>query len=255
MYTPTEDLLRESLSNQEWYGIQLVSLLSRPDDMEPPITKPSLRSRSSSSSALRPSTPRPATPRPSTSKQSTPRPSAPRPSTPGVSFLHTTDFLNPRTPPRINLANTPNALASSPFSPVARTRESETPELRSKTSLTLSLPEQEHFGQPSINLPGLPIPREAFASLNIDERRSLVVMEGMKGDGELEEMKVMAKKDENAGIEEQDVVHEIGTQEQRTEFDNEETSEETVDEYEGRYGGLRRCWGSIKWRCWCHRRS
>jgi hypothetical protein len=82
-----------------------------------------------------------------------------------------------------------------------------------------------------------------------------VVMEEMKDDGELEEMKVIVKKGESGGIEEQEVIHEIGAQGQRTEFDNEETSEETVDEYERRYGRLRRGWGSIKWRCCCHRRS
>ncbi|PQE22365.1 hypothetical protein CJF32_00009341 [Rutstroemia sp. NJR-2017a WRK4] len=194
--------------------------------MATPVAKPSARSRSSSS-ALRPSTPRPATPRPSTSGQFTPRPIAPRPSTPGLSFLYTSDFLNPRPPPRINA---PNAPTSSSPSRVTRTREAETPELKSKASLTLSLSEQEHFGQPSINLPGLTIPREAFASLGIGQRTSTMVVEDMKNDGELEEMKVIVKKGENGGIEERDAIHENGRQEQRTEFDNEETSEETRDD-------------------------
>jgi hypothetical protein len=82
-----------------------------------------------------------------------------------------------------------------------------------------------------------------------------MVVEDMKNDGELEEMKVIVKKGENGGIEEQGAIHENGAQEQRTEFDNVETSEETRDEYEWRYGRLRRGWGSIKWRCCCHRRS
>lgn len=86
-----------------------------------------------------------------------------------------------------------------------------------------------------------------------------MVVEEMKGDGDLEEMKVTGneggKKNESGGIVRQDTGHEIVGQRQGTEFDIEETSEETVDDYEGVYARLRRGWGSIRWRCCCHRRS
>lgn len=62
--------------------------------------------------------------------------------------------------------------------------------LRSKTSLTLSLPDEETFGQPIIDLPGLNIARDFGFGLSlgsrtsrIEERRSLAFVEETREDG------------------------------------------------------------------------
>ncbi|CAD6447246.1 5628f402-e73c-49ce-9e36-613616d2f287-CDS [Sclerotinia trifoliorum] len=119
-----------------------------------------------------------------------------RPSTPGASFLHTTSlsgstkyFSNTA---EINKTLTPDALASFPTSPlgIGRTGGPE-PVSRSKTSLILSLPEEETFGHPSIDLPGLNIVRDfgfgssaGLRTSRIEERTSIVVAEEVKGEGE-----------------------------------------------------------------------
>ncbi|KAA8567485.1 hypothetical protein EYC84_010495 [Monilinia fructicola] len=111
-----------------------------------------------------------------------------RPSTPGILFLNTTS-LNGSPKHSSNTADiikslTPDALNSTPHSSVRIRRPGE-PESasRSKTSLTLSLPEEETFGQPSIDLPGLNIARDFGFGLGIgsrtsriEERRSVVVV-------------------------------------------------------------------------------
>ncbi|TGO53124.1 hypothetical protein BCON_0129g00040 [Botryotinia convoluta] len=119
-----------------------------------------------------------------------------RPSTPGASFLHTASLSCPTRysaeTREINKNLTPNTSASSPPSPV-KIRKLGEPEraLRSKTSLTLSLTEEETFGQPSIDLPGLNIARDfGFGSgagsrtSRIEERRSIAFVEETRENGE-----------------------------------------------------------------------
>ncbi|TGO22330.1 hypothetical protein BPAE_0172g00110 [Botrytis paeoniae] len=119
-----------------------------------------------------------------------------RPSTPGASFLHTASLSCPtRYPAEIREVNknlTSNISASSPSSPV-KIRKLREPEraLRSKTSLTLSFPEEETFGQPSIDLPGLTIARDfgfgsgaGSRSSRIEERRSVVFVEETRENSE-----------------------------------------------------------------------
>ncbi|KAF7935797.1 uncharacterized protein EAE98_002017 [Botrytis deweyae] len=119
-----------------------------------------------------------------------------RPSTPGASFLHTASLSCPTRYPaetrEVNKNLTPNTSASSPPSPEKIRRLGE-PEraLRYKTSLTLSLPEEETFGQPSIDLPGLNIARDfGFGSgagsrtSRIEERRSVAFVGETREDGE-----------------------------------------------------------------------
>ncbi|KAF5869876.1 putative tetratricopeptide repeat domain protein [Botrytis fragariae] len=119
-----------------------------------------------------------------------------RPSTPGASFLHTASLSCPTRYPaetrEVNENLTPNTSASSPLSPV-KIRKLGEPEraLRSKTSLTLSLPEEETFGQFSIDLPGSNIARDfGFGSgagsgiSRIEERRSVVFVEETRENSE-----------------------------------------------------------------------
>ncbi|TEY61538.1 hypothetical protein BOTCAL_0167g00130 [Botryotinia calthae] len=118
-----------------------------------------------------------------------------RPSTPGASFLHTaslscpTKYFSETREATKSLA--PNASASSPPSPV-KMRKLGGPEraLRFKTSLTLSLPDEETFGQPSIDLPGLDIARNFAFGLGlgsrtsrIEKRRSVAFVEETREDG------------------------------------------------------------------------
>ncbi|KAF7913063.1 uncharacterized protein EAF01_002084 [Botrytis porri] len=119
-----------------------------------------------------------------------------RPSTPGASFLHTTSLSCPTKysadTREENKSLTPNASASSSPSPV-KIRKIGEPEraLRSKTSLTLSIPEEESFGQPSIDLPGLNIARDFGCGLSagsrtsrIEERRSVAFVDETRETGE-----------------------------------------------------------------------
>lgn len=117
-----------------------------------------------------------------------------RPSTPGVSFLHAASLKVPTKyssdTAEVTRTLTPDALNPAPSSP-ARSRNIKDlePASRSKTSLTLSLPEEETFGQPSIDLPGLKIARDFGFGLGIgsgtsriEERRSVVVAKEVKND-------------------------------------------------------------------------
>ncbi|KAF7951249.1 uncharacterized protein EAE97_002800 [Botrytis byssoidea] len=119
-----------------------------------------------------------------------------RPSTPGASFLHTSSLSCPiryrAEPKEVNKNLTRNASASFPPSSVKNCKLGE-PEraLRSKTPLTLSLPEEETFGQPSIDLPGLNIARDfgygsgaGSRTSRIEERRSVAFVEETGDNGE-----------------------------------------------------------------------
>lgn len=118
-----------------------------------------------------------------------------RPSTPEASFLHTSSLScltrHPAEKKEVNKNLPPNASASSPPSP-GEFRKLGGPEraLRSKTSLTLSLPEEETFGQPSIDLPGLNMARDfgygsgaGSRTSRIEERRSVVFVEETRENG------------------------------------------------------------------------
>ncbi|KAF7852713.1 hypothetical protein EAF04_010907 [Stromatinia cepivora] len=189
----------------------------------------------------------------------------PRPSTPGASFLHTTSLSGP-TKYSSNTAEstktlTPNALASSPPSPVGFRRPGEPePASRSKTSLTLSLPEEETFGQPSIDLPGLNIARDfGFGSCaglrtsRIEGRRSIVAVEEVKeesfGDVNLD---VHERQIEGRG-------HELGLKEEGLEAMKErriaEILDRQVDEEKDKnnrfFGRLKNIWGDVAGKCCC----
>ncbi|TGO34436.1 hypothetical protein BHYA_0197g00130 [Botrytis hyacinthi] len=92
----------------------------------------------------------------------------------------------------VNKNLTPNAPASSPPS-LVKIRKLGEPEcaLRSKTPLTLLLPEEETFGQPSIDLPGLNIARNfgygsgtGSRTSRIEERRSVAFVQETRDNGE-----------------------------------------------------------------------
>ncbi|KAM0124053.1 hypothetical protein ACHAP3_010658 [Botrytis cinerea] len=118
-----------------------------------------------------------------------------RPSTPGASFLHTASLSCPTKyfseTREVTKTLAPNASASSPPSPVKMRKLGEQERvLRSKTSLTLSLPDEETFGQPIIDLPGLNIARDFGFGLSlgsrtsrIEERRSVAFVEETREDG------------------------------------------------------------------------
>ncbi|KAI9644796.1 hypothetical protein NHQ30_006823 [Ciborinia camelliae] len=124
-----------------------------------------------------------------------------RPSTPGASFLHTTSLKCPTKHSSSNTAEitrslTPHALTSCPPSPVRKLRRHGEVDgesalaSRSKTSLTLSLPEEETFGQPSIDLPGLNMGREFGFALGSGSRTSRIDEGGSVGVGVVEEGKM-----------------------------------------------------------------
>lgn len=119
-----------------------------------------------------------------------------RPSTPGVSFLHAASLKVPTKysseTAEITRTLTPDALNPDPSSP-ARSRKFKDlePASRSKTSLTLSIPEEETFGQPSIDLPGLKMATNSGFGLGIgsgtsriEERRSVVVVKEVRNDSQ-----------------------------------------------------------------------
>ncbi|TGO44395.1 hypothetical protein BOTNAR_0830g00010 [Botryotinia narcissicola] len=119
-----------------------------------------------------------------------------RPSTPGTSFLHTSSLSCPiryrAETKEVDKNLTPNASASFPPSSVKNCKLGE-PEraLRSKTPLTLSLSEEETFGQPSIDLPGLNIARDfgygsgaGSRTSRIEERRSVAFVKETGDNGE-----------------------------------------------------------------------
>ncbi|KAF7951272.1 hypothetical protein EAE96_006595 [Botrytis aclada] len=120
---------------------------------------------------------------------------SPRPSTPGASFLHAASLSCPTRysseTREVTKKLARNASASFPPSPVKIRKLGESERsLRSKTSLTLSLHEEETFGQPSIDLPGLNIARDFGFGLGIgsrtsriEERRSVAFAEEARENG------------------------------------------------------------------------
>ncbi|KAJ8058190.1 hypothetical protein OCU04_012389 [Sclerotinia nivalis] len=185
-----------------------------------------------------------------------------RPSTPGAYFLHKTS-LSGSTKYFSNTAEitktlTPNALASSPPSPVGiRRTGGPEPASRSKTSLTLSLSEEETFGHPSIDLPGLNIVRDLGYGLSaglrtsrIEERRSIVVLEEVKVDGE-ESFRYVNLDVHERQIEERG--HKLGLKGDDPEAMKERRIAEMLDQQAGEereksnrlFGRLRNTWGTI----------
>lgn len=188
-----------------------------------------------------------------------------RPSTPGASFLHTASLNDPSTYPsntaEIVKTLTPNALTSSPPSPTKSRKLGEPePTSRSKTSLTLSLPEEETFGQPSIDLPGLNIGFGLGAgsrTSRIEECSPVVVVEEVKRDSrerfedvdsdvhdqrvEDRENKVGVKGNEPEAMMERRIAEMLDDQRE----------DEEEDENNGIRGVLKKIWGNIAGRCCC----
>ncbi|QSZ29036.1 hypothetical protein DSL72_003546 [Monilinia vaccinii-corymbosi] len=196
-----------------------------------------------------------------------------RPSTPGVSFLHTTSSngstrYSPNTAEVVRTL-TPDAL-NSPLTlppPVRIRRPGREPEpaSRSKTSLTLSLPEEETFGQPSIDLPGLNIGRDFGFGLGvgsrtsrIEERRSVVVTGEMREGGTESFENVYLNAHERQVV---DVRSSLGLRGEDPElmkerriaemFDLREDDEEEEDKNHGFRGLLKKSWGNITGKCCC----
>ncbi|ESZ92535.1 hypothetical protein SBOR_7061 [Sclerotinia borealis F-4128] len=193
-----------------------------------------------------------------------------RPSTPGASFLHTTSLNGPNKHSSNAAATTktltPDALPSSSPSPIRVRRLGETePASRSKTSLTLSLPEEETFGQPSIDLPGLNMARDFGFGLRIgsrisriEERRSVVVVEDVRQDGkeDFENVNLDAHRrwiegrGKDLGLEkEKDDVEVLKERRIAEMLDRREDDEEDKDNVSR--GLLGRIWGSVARKCCC----
>lgn len=191
-----------------------------------------------------------------------------RPSTPGASFLHTislsrsTKYFSNTTEITKNL--TPNALASFPPSSMG-THGTGGPEpvSRSKTSLTLSLSEEETFGHPSIDLPGLNTVRDSgfgfsagLRTSRIEERRSIVVAKEVEGDGE------ESFRDVNLYVHERQTGqrgHELGLDGDELEAVKDrriaEMLDRQADEEKGKsqrfFGRLKDIWGSVSRKLCC----